>query len=190
MTTADRRARQRGQILPLFALLLAILLLPVAALAVDGGLILSRHAELVGEAQAAAEAGSQAVDQTALSQNGTFQLCVAADGGPDCGNGVGNVLDVVNEVISSSAGAGVNRCTQVTAIPAQFAGASGCDMTVLAPCGADGPPLGVEVTIWAPAEIPLAGIGPLGTLRLRAEATSWLAHGIGAMANPPVLPRC
>ncbi|MGC8473273.1 MAG: hypothetical protein ACP5PW_02550 [Candidatus Dormibacteria bacterium] len=190
MTTADRRARQRGQILPLFALLLAMLLLPVAALAVDGGLILTRHAELVGEAQAAAEAGAQAVDQTALSQNGTFQLCVTADGGPDCGNGVGNVLAVVNEVMSSSAVAGINRCIRVTAIPAFLAGASGCDLAVLSPCGAGGPPLGVEVAVWAPAEMPLAGVGPLGTLRLRAEATSWLAHGIGAMENPPVLPRC
>lgn len=190
MTTADPGAREQGQILPLFALLLVMLLLPVAALSVDGGLILSRHAELLGEAQAAAEAGSQAVDQTALSRNGTFQLCAAADGGPECGNGVGNVLDVVNEVVSSAGALGVTQCTEVPAIPAQVPGASGCDLVVLSPCGAGGPPLGVEVTIWAPAEIPLAGVGPLGSLRLRAEATSWLAHGFGAAAEPPVLPRC
>ncbi len=188
MTAAD--PRERGQILPLFAVLLVMLLLPVAALAVDGGLILSRHAELVGEAQAAAEAGSQAVDQTALSRSGTFQLCAAADGGPECGNGVGNVLEVVNEVVSSSGAAGVTHCSQVPAIPARVPGASGCDLVVLSPCGAGGPPLGVEVTIWAPARLPLAGVGPLGSISLRGEATSWLAHGIGATAMPPVLPRC
>ncbi len=190
MTTADPAARERGQILPLFALLLVMLLLPVAALAVDGGLILSRHAELVGEAQAAAEAGSQAVDQTALSRSGTFQLCTTADGGPECGNGVGNVLEVVNEVVGSSGAAGVTQCVQVPAMPVPAPGGSGCYLVVLSPCGAGGPPLGVEVAIWAPAVIPLAGLGPLGAIHLRAEATSWLAHGIGATSRPPVLPRC
>jgi hypothetical protein len=190
VTTADPRGRDQGQILPLFALLLVMLLLPVAALSVDGGLILSRHAELVGEAQAAAEAGSQAVDQSALSRSGTFQLCATADGGPECGNGVGDVLDVVNQVMSSAGALGVTQCAQVPAIPTALHDASGCDVVVLSPCGAGGPPLGVEVAIWAPAEIPLAGVGPLGSIQLQAEATSWLAHGIGSAADPPVLPRC
>src|ERR1039458_2657701 len=91
VTTADHRQKgQCGQILPLFALMLALLLLPVTALAVDGGLLLSAHANLVGTAQAAAEAGSQAIDVTALDLSGTFQLCGSPDGGPDCGNGVGD----------------------------------------------------------------------------------------------------
>ena len=57
MTTAH----QRGQILPVFCLLLALLLLPVAGLAVDGGVLLSSHASLVGAAEATAEDAAQAV---------------------------------------------------------------------------------------------------------------------------------
>lgn len=66
MTADPGRREQSGQVLPLFAILLVLLLLPVTALAVDGGLLVSAHSQLVGTAQAAAEAGSQAVDVTAL----------------------------------------------------------------------------------------------------------------------------
>ena len=65
MGSYPRSRAQRGQILPIFCLLLALLLLPVTGLAVDGGLLLSTHATLVGTAQAAAEAAAQAVDVTA-----------------------------------------------------------------------------------------------------------------------------
>jgi uncharacterized protein (UPF0333 family) len=50
---------QRGQILPIFCLLLALLLLPVGGLAVDGGVLLSTHASLVGATEATAEAAAQ-----------------------------------------------------------------------------------------------------------------------------------
>lgn len=190
MTTADPRAREAGQILPLFALLMVLLLLPVSALAVDGGLIITRHAIMVGEAQAAAEAGSQAVDQTALSQRGVFQLCSRADGGPSCGNGVGDVAQVVGEVVAGSQSPAVGGCTQVDVAALAARGPSGCELAVLSPCGAGGPPLGVEVLIWSVARMPLAGIGPLGAVELRASAVSWLAHGIGAGSAPSVVPQC
>ena len=93
---------QKGQILPLFGLLLALLLLPVAGLTVDGGVLISRHATLIGEAQAAAEAGAQAIDVTALRARGTFQLCAVPDGGATCGNGVGTVGEVISEVLAAT----------------------------------------------------------------------------------------
>lgn len=188
MTTADHRQKgQCGQILPLFALMLALLLLPVTALAVDGGLLLSAHANLVGTAQAAAEAGSQAIDVTALDLSGTFQLCGSPDGGPDCGNGVGDVAEVVSEVGDAGVAGPAQSCQEVPAaslVPVATE-PSGCRLALLSHCpngsspGA-APPEGVAVVLWKTAQLPLLGFGRWSSVMMQATATSWMAHGYGS----------
>lgn len=178
-----------GQILPLFALMLTLLLLPVAGLAVDGGLVLARHASLVGTAQAAAEAGSQAVDQTWLSRTGGFRLCTSPDGGPDCGNGVGSVLAVVEAAVASSPGPRLDHCQTVGQSQLRRQGRAGCRLALLGSCGA-GVATGVRVLLWEPARLPLLGLGPLGGLTVSAASTSWLAHGPSDPGVPGLLPQC
>lgn len=171
----------RGQILPLFAMLLALLLMPVAALAIDGGLLISKQSSLEGTAQAAAEAGSQSIDVTALSRSGVFQLCVAPDGGPSCGNGVGSVQSVVQSVVQAGGIAGFGTC-RVVGAPTLHAGqGSGCELTVRSGCGGHGlnRAVGVTVVLWRPARLAVLTAGPWADLTLRASATSWLAHGGG-----------
>lgn len=185
MTTADRRQRgQSGQILPLFALMLVLLLLPVTALAVDGGLLLSAHANLVGTAEAAAEAGSQAIDITALDVSGTFQLCGSPDGDQECGNGVGDVAEVVNAVVDAGVAGSAQNCQQVleaNLVPAA-AEPSGCRLALLSHCpsvsspGA-APPEGVAILLWKTAQLPLLGFGSWSSVVMQAAATSWMAHG-------------
>ncbi|MGA9776483.1 MAG: pilus assembly protein TadG-related protein [Candidatus Dormiibacterota bacterium] len=191
MTAADRAyRRQLGQILPLFALMMVLLLLPVAALAVDGGLILTRHADLAAAAEAAAEAGSQAVDANQLARDGTFQLCGASDGSPGCGNGVGTVQEVVSATVVTELGLVGGTCRQLPAAALGPSGSSGCELALLGRCSGGGPPLGVEVVVWAPARPPILALGPWSALRLTATATSWLAHGVGGPSQLEELPKC
>jgi len=188
VTAADRRKKgQRGQILPLFALMLALLLLPVTALAVDGGLLLSAHANLVGTAQAAAEAGSQAIDVTALDLSGTFQLCGSPDGGPDCGNGVGDVAQVVSGVVDAGVAGPAESCPEVleASLVPVAAEPSGCRLALLSHCPNDAspdpaPPEGVAVLVWKTAQLPLLGFGKWSSVVMQATATSWMAHGYGS----------
>ncbi|MHB1527344.1 MAG: pilus assembly protein TadG-related protein [Candidatus Dormibacteria bacterium] len=179
MTTADG---QRGQILPLFALLLALLLLPVAALAVDGGLLLSTHANLVATTQSAAESGAQAVDVTALDRTGSFQLCGAPDGNPTCGNGVGDVAAVVAEVVDAgTAGPGLT-CRQVAAVdlapvPGQR---TGCELALLGGCPVGSSVwTGVSVLLWKTSQMPLLGLGDWSSILIQGRATAWMTHGFG-----------
>jgi hypothetical protein len=188
--SSGSRHKQQGQILPIFCIMLTLLLLPVAGLAVDGGLLLSSHATLVGAVQAAAEAGSQAIDVTALEQHATFQLCETPDGGADCGNGVGTVAEVVSDVISATDLSSPSNCVDegFSPLPQALPGPSGCAFEVLSKCGSRGtqatgpvePADGVEVVGWRTVELPLLVFPGWTTVLLRATTTSWLEHGFSA----------
>ncbi|MGH7639914.1 MAG: pilus assembly protein TadG-related protein [Candidatus Dormibacteria bacterium] len=181
---------ERGQILPLFCLILALLLLPVAGLAVDGGLLLSDHATLVGAAQGAAEAAAQAVDVTALEKSGSFDLCATADGGPSCGNGVGDVGTVVAEVLDSGDPSLPDACRDQggAPLPARPGGAQGCAFRLLASVcpgaagmGATGSGWqGVEVRAWRTVRLPLLAFASWGSVRITAQATAFMEHGFGS----------
>ncbi|MGH7611075.1 MAG: pilus assembly protein TadG-related protein [Candidatus Dormibacteria bacterium] len=184
-----QRRRERGQIIPLFALMLALLLLPVAGLAVDGGLLLSQHADLVGTSQAAAEAGAQAVDLSALESKGQFVLCGTPDGGADCGNGVGGVDQVVSQEVevSEPALAGCHPAG-LGQLWAASESTSGCTYALLGGCGPGARPtqaatslsaVGVEVAVWHRLQLPLLSIAGWGTVTLRASSIAWMAHGFG-----------
>src|SRR5215207_10940420 len=60
---ADRQASEDGQILVL-TVVVALALLAILGLVADGGLILARHRELQGVADAAARAGAAQLDET------------------------------------------------------------------------------------------------------------------------------
>jgi len=193
MDRAHRTKRQRGQILPIFCLMLALLLLPVAGLAVDGGLLLSSHATLVGAAQAAAEAAAQAVDVTAIQKEDTFQLCAVPDGGANCGNGVGTVGQVVREVITASYPSLPSACTNdgnspLSDIPGQGSGCafdvvSNCASKVSAPSVVGSPPDGVAVLTWQTVQLPLSVFPGWSSVRLSASATAWMEHGFAAQSS-------
>jgi Flp pilus assembly protein TadG len=61
-TPPDRRASEDGQILVL-TVVVALALLAILGLVADGGLILARHRELQGIADAAARAGAAQLDE-------------------------------------------------------------------------------------------------------------------------------
>lgn len=179
MTIADCD-RRAGQILPLFALMLALLLLPVTALAVDGGLLLQTHANLEATAQSAAESGSQAVDVTALDRSGQFELCTGPDGGSTCGNGVGDVAQVVAQSAYPGSGGSCAMVALAQLGPARGE-AAGCELALRSLCqraggGAAGA-TGVTVLLWRTVAMPLLSLGPWASIVVRAEATAWLAQG-------------
>jgi Flp pilus assembly protein TadG len=62
-TPAGRRASEDGQILVL-TVVVALALLAILGLVADGGLVLARHRELQGVADAAARAGAAQLDET------------------------------------------------------------------------------------------------------------------------------
>ncbi|MGH7642164.1 MAG: pilus assembly protein TadG-related protein [Candidatus Dormibacteria bacterium] len=188
-----KSVRQRGQILPIFCLLLALLLLPVTGLAVDGGLLMSSHATLVGVAQAAAEAAAQAVDVTAIQSDDVFQLCATPDGGPTCGNGVGTVGDVVGQVIRASYPTVPSRCIDESGSPLSsvadqsagcaFAMRSNCGSVALASAAGGTIPDGVAVLTWRTVELPLSVFPGWTSVRLSASAVAWMEHGYGRTAT-------
>jgi hypothetical protein len=195
MDRVQRIDAHRGQILPIFCLMLALLLLPVAGLAVDGGLLLSSHATLVGAAQAAAEAAAQAVDVTAIQDDDTFQLCAVPDGGANCGNGVGSVGEVVADVIAASYPSSPPACTDEGTAPLPHAGAqgSGCAYDVVSNCApaastesvAGPPPDGVTVLTWQTVQLPLLVFPGWTSVRLSASATAWMEHGFTEPSSTP-----
>ncbi len=195
---ADRSAvGERGQLLPLFALMLPLLLLPVTALAVDGGVLLTSHANLVATAQAAAEAGSQAVDVTALASTGQFQLCLVPQGGASCGNGVGTVAQVVSSAVDAGLPVAGRACALVAAGSLSPAPGhpAGCELVLRTRCqdigGVAGLDDGIEVLVWRTESMPLLALGPWAHLVVQATATAWLAHGYlqpvqsGSTMGPP-----
>lgn len=192
MTADPGRREQSGQVLPLFAILLVLLLLPVTALAVDGGLLVSAHSQLVGTAQAAAEAGSQAVDVTALESSGSIVICSLAEPGTSCGNGIGDVSQVVGSVVTASYPAVTGQCSLVSPsdlVPASGT-AAGCELAVTTRCQAASGQIqfqqGVTVLLWRTASIPLLTLGPWSKVAMSAKATAWLTHGYGAPVQEPV----
>lgn len=68
------RRRASGQVLVFFALVLPLVLLPVAAYAVDASVAASAYSQLVEVAALAAEDASQQIDVTALRVGGAIVL--------------------------------------------------------------------------------------------------------------------
>jgi hypothetical protein len=68
----------KGQVLAFFALVLPIVLLPVAAYAVDATVVASREAGLVGATNQAAETAAQQLNVGALRSTGALKLDPAA----------------------------------------------------------------------------------------------------------------
>ncbi|HUY08240.1 MAG TPA: pilus assembly protein TadG-related protein [Candidatus Dormibacteraeota bacterium] len=196
MDSYRRTKAEQGQILPIFSLMLALLLLPVAGLAVDGGLLMASHATAVGAAQAAAEAAAQAVDVTAVQNDDTFQLCAVPDGGATCGNGVGTVGEVVDEVIAASYPSQPPVCTDEGTAPLPVAPAQGlgCAFDVVSSCalatsaGSDSgpPPEGVSVLTWQTVQLPISLFPGWTSVRLRASATAWMEHGFAEPSSTSV----
>lgn len=62
--------RQRGQILPLVAITMTLLFVPLSIFVIDSGLVMSSYAQLGETLQASAEAGAQMIDQPAFRQSG------------------------------------------------------------------------------------------------------------------------
>jgi|GEM_PF-4228887 len=192
MTADAARLEQSGQVLPLFALLLVLLLLPVTALAVDGGLLISAHSQLVGTAQAAAEAGSQAVDVSALEHSGSIVICVFPDPGTTCGNGIGDVSQVVGRVVLAAYPALPDRCSLVapSALAPAPGTAAGCELAVATRCQSSSSQVdfqqGVSVLLWRTASIPLLTLGPWSKVAMVAGATAWLTHGYVSPEQSPL----
>lgn len=80
-----------GQVLAFYAVLLPIVLLPLAAYAVDVAFVISRTAELQGATAQAAEAAAQKVDVDALRARS--QLTVDTDGAPTVASQAMSELD-------------------------------------------------------------------------------------------------
>jgi hypothetical protein len=195
-----RMTSQRGQILPVFCLLLALLLLPVGGLAVDGGVLLSSYANLAGAAEATAETAAQAVNVTAIDQGDAFQLCVAPDGGPSCGNGIGTVGEAVNESISAADPGLRLSCSDhgTSGLPSTLSTGDGCAFALLSHCGSAGAPSvplqapesGVAVLIWRTVQLPLLVFPGWTSVRLRATSAAWMEHGFGSQTVAGESPQC
>jgi hypothetical protein len=183
---------QRGQILPVFCLLLALLILPVGGLAVDGGVLLSSHASLVGAAQAAAEGAAQAVDVTALEHGGAFQLCIVPDGSATCGNGIGTVGQVVDESITAIYQDSPASCVDygTSQLPSALPPGAGCAFDVMSNCQRAGeapssiplPADGVAVVIWQTIQLPLLVFPGWTSVKLHATSAAWMEHGFASQA--------
>ncbi len=66
--------RSEGQVLVFFALVLPLVLLPVAAYAVDASAALARHASLQAAVAEAAEFAAQRIDVAAVRADGTLRI--------------------------------------------------------------------------------------------------------------------
>lgn len=64
------RRGERGQVLPLTAVFLALVLLPLAGFVVDGGILFMERRELANIAAAAATAGAQRIDEAQYRMSG------------------------------------------------------------------------------------------------------------------------
>jgi Flp pilus assembly protein TadG len=72
------RMRERGQVLAFFAVVLPIILLPLAAYAVDSAFVISRAAGLQEATSQAAEAAAQQADVDALRSRSQLTIDVSA----------------------------------------------------------------------------------------------------------------
>lgn len=71
--TRELREDQDGRVTA-FVVIVAITMLLLAGLVLDGGLALAAKVRAIGEAQEAARAGAQAIDLTAYRADGTLRL--------------------------------------------------------------------------------------------------------------------
>lgn len=72
------RVRERGQVLAFFAVVLPVILLPLAAYAVDSAFVISRAADLQEATAQAAEAAAQQADVAALRSRSELTVDVSA----------------------------------------------------------------------------------------------------------------
>ncbi len=214
LTAPDDRRRRRvrrraaaGQVLPAFALLLGLVLLPVAGLAVDGGTVLVAHADLAGVAQAAAEGGAGALDVRALEATGIVRLCTAPDDPTGCSNGVGSADLVLGRILAA---AGLGSCGPLPGSPpgdlwesgpgpeAPPAVGSGCAYAYLGGCaagqGARAAPTyaptaadELRVYLWRAVPLHLLALFGLRSVEVAATGIALLAPGFGsAVPGAPV----
>jgi hypothetical protein len=62
--------RQRGQILPMVAITMTLLFVPLSIFVIDSGLVMASYAQLGETLTASAEAGASTIDQTIFRQSG------------------------------------------------------------------------------------------------------------------------
>jgi Flp pilus assembly protein TadG len=72
------RSNESGQVLAFFAVVLPVVLLPVAAYAVDATIVAGREAELQAGTAKAAETAAQKIDVAAIRSSGALTLDPAA----------------------------------------------------------------------------------------------------------------
>ncbi|HUY96538.1 MAG TPA: pilus assembly protein TadG-related protein [Verrucomicrobiae bacterium] len=193
-------ARLRGQVLPAFAILLGLVLLPIAGLAVDGGTVLEAHADLLGVAEAAAQGGADALDVRRLEATGIFQLCTVPDDPTGCGNGIGSADLVLGRIIAAADLGGCRPLpgappgdvweTGPPPAPAGMVG-SGCAYAFLAGCAsglgsqarstyAPAAPAEVRVYLWRAVALHLLALLGFRSVEVTATGVALLAHGFGS----------
>ena len=72
--SARSHDRERGQILPMVAITLTLLSVPLSVFVIDSGLVMASYAQLGETLEASAEAGASMIDQTAFRQSGGHQV--------------------------------------------------------------------------------------------------------------------
>ena len=68
--TPGARSRQSGQILPIVAITMALLFIPLCVFVIDTGLVEASYAQLGEALQAATEDGASMIDQMAFRESG------------------------------------------------------------------------------------------------------------------------
>ena len=166
----------------------------------DGGVLLSSRASLVGAAEATAEDASQAVNVTALERGGTFQLCTVPDVSANCGNGIGTVGQVVDQSINATYPGSPASCADygINPLPATIPAGAGCAFAVMSNCHRASRPLsfvpspadGVAVVIWQTVKLPLPIFPGWTSVKLHATATAWMEHGFDSQPLSDEAPLC
>ncbi len=214
LSRIGRRRWMAGQVMPAFALLLGLGIVPVVGLAVDGGLVLAAHAELDGVATAAAEGGAGALDVRELQATGRIQLCTRPADPTGCGNGIGSADLVLEQIVAA---AGLGSCRPLLGSPpgnlwesgpgpvAPAAVGRGCAYTYLSGCAAGlgagatptyapTAPAELRVYLWRPVSLNLLALVGITTVEVSAAGTARLAHGFAtdvASGSLPATPvRC
>jgi len=195
-----RPGRSAGQLIPAFAILLGLVLLPIAGLAVDGAGVLDAHAQLAGLAAAAAEGGAGALDVRELEATGIFQLCTGPVDPTGCGNEVGSADLVLARVVAA---AGLGPCHPLAGSPPgnlwesgpgpvpPVAVGRGCAYTFLSGCAsglgaraaptyAPAAPVEVRVYLWRPVALHLLALLGLRSVEVAGSGIARLAHGFGS----------
>ena len=72
--SARNHYREGGQILPMVAITMTLLFVPLSVFVIDSGLVMATYAQLGETLEASAEAGASMIDQTAFRQSGGHQV--------------------------------------------------------------------------------------------------------------------